>query len=31
VENIMAINGLEDDRIKEGDKLIIMKKVDEIL
>jgi hypothetical protein len=31
VDNIMAINELEDDRIKEGDKLIIMKKVDAIL
>jgi hypothetical protein len=31
VENIMAINNLEDDRLKEGDKLIIMKKVDSIL
>ena len=31
VDNIMAINNLEDDRIKEGDKLIIMKKVDTIL
>lgn len=31
VDNIMAINNLEDDRIKEGDKLIIMKKVDVIL
>ncbi|MBP1754370.1 MAG: hypothetical protein H6Q59_768 [Firmicutes bacterium] len=27
VDQIMAINELEDDRIKEGDKLIIMKKV----
>jgi hypothetical protein len=27
----MAINDMEDDNIKEGDKLIIMKKVDSIL
>jgi LysM repeat protein len=31
VDNLMAINELADDRIKEGDKLIIMKKVDAIL
>jgi hypothetical protein len=31
VDNIMAINEMEDDNIKEGDKLIIMKKVDSIL
>ncbi len=31
VDNIMAINDLEDDRIAEGDKLIIMKKVDTVL
>jgi hypothetical protein len=31
VDNIMAINELSDDRIKEGDKLIIMKRVDVIL
>ena len=31
VDNIMTINNLEDDRISEGDKLIIMKKVDVIL
>ncbi len=31
VDNIIAINNLEDDRIKEGDKLIIMKKVDVVL
>ena len=31
VDNIMTINNMEDDRIKEGDKLIIMKKVDSIL
>jgi hypothetical protein len=31
VDNIMSINNLEDDRIKDGDKLIIMKKVDTIL
>lgn len=31
VDNIMVINHLEDENIKEGDKLIIMKKVDSIL
>ena len=31
VDNIMMVNELEDDRIKEGDKLIIMKKVDTVL
>jgi hypothetical protein len=31
MNTIMAINELEDDRIKEGDKLIIMKKVDAII
>ncbi len=31
VDNIMAVNELEDDRVKEGDKLIIMKKVDAVL
>lgn len=31
VDNIMAINNLEDDQVAEGDKLIIMKKVDQIL
>ncbi len=31
VDNIMAINNLEDERVAEGDKLIIMKKVDQIL
>ena len=31
MDNIMAINDLEDDRIKEGDKLIITKKVDAIV
>ena len=31
VDNIMAINNLDDDRIKVSDKLIIMKKVDVIL
>ncbi|MHB8129392.1 MAG: DUF3794 and LysM peptidoglycan-binding domain-containing protein [Mobilitalea sp.] len=31
INTIMAINELEDDRIKEGDKLIIMKKVDAII
>ena len=31
VDNIMAINDLNDDRIKEGDKLIVMKRVDVIL
>jgi hypothetical protein len=31
VDNIMTINNLEDERIREGDKLIIMKKVDKIL
>jgi hypothetical protein len=31
VDNIMAINNLESDRVAEGDKLIIMKKVDTIL
>ncbi len=31
VDNIMAINELEDDNIREGDKLIIMKKVEMIL
>jgi hypothetical protein len=30
VDNIMVINELEDDRIKEGDKLIIMKKVESV-
>jgi len=28
VDNIMNINNLEDDRVKEGDKLIIVKQVD---
>ncbi|MDF2540908.1 MAG: hypothetical protein K0S47_626 [Herbinix sp.] len=31
VDTIKSINELEDDKIKEGDKLIIMKKVDAIL
>jgi hypothetical protein len=31
VDNIMAINDLTDDRVKEGDKLIIMKKVETVL
>jgi hypothetical protein len=31
VDNLMTINDLGDDRIKEGDKLIIMKRVDVIL
>ncbi len=31
VDSIMGINHMEDDRIKEGDKLIIMKKVDTVL
>jgi len=31
INTIMAINELEDDQIKEGDKLIIMKKVDAII
>ncbi|HKL80198.1 MAG TPA: SPOCS domain-containing protein [Mobilitalea sp.] len=31
VDNILGINDMEDDRIKEGDKLIIMKKVDAVL
>ena len=31
VESIMGINNMEDDRIREGEKLIIMKKVDTIL
>jgi LysM repeat protein len=31
VDNIMMVNELEEDRIKEGDKLIIMKKVDTVL
>ena len=31
INTIMAINELEDDRIKEGDKLIVMKKVDAII
>jgi hypothetical protein len=31
VDTIMNINGLENDRIKEGDKLIIMKKVDAVI
>lgn len=30
VDNIMAINDLQDERVKEGDKLIIMKQVDVI-
>jgi hypothetical protein len=30
VDSIMNINNMEDDRIKEGDKLIIMKKVDSV-
>ncbi|NLK75398.1 MAG: DUF3794 domain-containing protein [Clostridiales bacterium] len=31
IDSIMAINDLEDDKIKEGDKLIIVKKVDSII
>ena len=31
VDTIMAINDLEDDNIKEGDKLIIMKRVDAVI
>jgi LysM repeat protein len=31
VDNIMAVNELENDRIQEGDKLIITKKVDTVL
>ena len=31
VDNILTINHLEDENIREGDKLIIMKKVDSIL
>ena len=31
VDTIMEINDLEDDSIKEGDKLIIMKRVDAII
>ena len=31
VDNILGINDMEDDRIKEGDKLIIMKKIDAVL
>lgn len=31
VDTIMSINNMEDDRIKVGDKLIIMKKVDSVL
>jgi len=31
VDNVMEINNLEDDRIKEGDKLIIMKKVEVLI
>ena len=30
VDSIMNINSMEDDRIREGDKLIIMKKVDTV-
>lgn len=30
VDSIMKINNMEDDRIREGDKLIIMKKVDTV-
>ncbi len=30
VDSIMSINHMEDDRIREGDKLIIMKKVDTV-
>ena len=31
VDNIMLVNELEDDQVKEGDKLIITKKVDTVL
>lgn len=31
VDNIMAVNDLEEDLVKEGDKLIIMKKVDSVI
>jgi LysM repeat protein len=31
VDTIMSINDLEDDKIKAGDKLIIMKKVDAVI
>lgn len=31
VDNIMTINHLEDEHVKEGDKLIILKKVDVVL
>jgi hypothetical protein len=31
VDNIMVLNELEDDKISEGDKLIIMKRVDSVL
>ena len=31
VDNIMAVNDLQEDLVKEGDKLIIMKKVDSVI
>lgn len=31
VDNIMEVNELEEDRVKEGEKLIIMKKVDSVI